>query len=536
MAGEVERRRFHGLGEQEQQRSIMSEVTNDHPAENRIGAIEVGTLLWERAAASVQWTGGALAGEFNQKQTTGQIVFDAIFSMFPLLGEGTAARDVIAIGLHMSEDPRKAADRWEWIKLVLCLLAAVPLVGGVLKGVGKLAVRALDQGEDLEKLAADIVSFLNRMGHGNAYAWLRQLDFTRYQGKVAAALDEALDRLTRASQWIVRHLGGALPAPVRAYLSALPPKLQNLQRLASRMVPQALKDLNDCLVRVRAHLVEGTWTDITVGAGTVHTREVEGRLATAAREGQRMTHPPATLADYRHVEGWPNLSKGSHVRFDKKTETFTYEAIESFSRNQPIVAETIPPGACTLTRVLDSTKRETRSGWNLTGRLTVRTKRSKYWLLRLPKNGREWRENWAVVQDWNHNGAFIELRHIPTADELRAAGVAVPADWEGLRTWRGQVSSQYDEELGRHLGGGETQILVDFSHPHNAVLERYVKHLVAQPTRWTDVIFKPSDRVSVRPLAPHEVAPKTVPQGYTTRAPAAVSHAVPDRSRTEQQP
>jgi hypothetical protein len=65
--------------------------------------------------------------EFGEKQTTGQIVFDAVLSMFPLLGEGTAARDAIAICLRMSEDREKAEDRWEWIKLVLCLIAVVPL-------------------------------------------------------------------------------------------------------------------------------------------------------------------------------------------------------------------------------------------------------------------------------------------------------------------------------------------------------------------------------------------------------------------------
>jgi hypothetical protein len=515
----------------------MSDIANLNPAENRIGAIEVGRLIWSRAASVAQWTGGALAGEFSHKQTTGQIVFDAIISMFPLLGEGTAARDVVAICLHMSDDPRKAEDGWEWIKLVLCLLAVVPVLGGVLKGVGKLVVRALEKAEDLEKLAAKVVQFLNRMGPGNAHEWLRQLDFTRYQGKVAAAVDEAVDRLSRASQWIVKHMGGTLPPPVRAYLAALPPKLQNIQRLASRMVPQALKDLNDCLVRVRAHLVEGTWADITVGAGTVRTREAEGRLAMAARGAQKITHPPAALADYHHVEEWPDLSKGSHVAgIDRKTKTPMYVTIESFSHEQPIVAETLPPGTYSLARVLDSTTRVTKSGYKLDGAVSKATKRSKNWLPRMVKNGREWREKWAVKMDWNHNGSYIKLDRIPTADELRAMSVTLPDDWKGLRVWRGQVSSQYDEDLGRWLEGGETQLIIDFDHPHNKVLESYVMHLEHKPTHWTDVIFMPTDRAAVRPLGEHEIAPKTVPQGYTRRAPAALSHAVPDRNRAEQQP
>jgi hypothetical protein len=91
--------------------------------------------------------------------------------------------------------------------------------------------------------------------------------------------------------------------------------------------------------------------------------------------------------------------------------------------------------------------------------------------------------------------------------------VTVPPDWAGLRVWRGQVSSQFDKELGRFLHGGETQVVIDFSHPHNAVLERYVKTLTAQPTQWKQIMFRPNDRVTVRAMAADETAPKTVPQG-----------------------
>jgi hypothetical protein len=508
----------------------MSALPNSNPATNRIGAIETGTLIWQRAAASADWLGGALAGEFAQKQTVGQIVFDAILSMFPIFGEGTAARDAIAICLAMAKDHRKADDRGQWLKLVLCLLAVVPVAGGVIKGVGKLAVRALEQGEDLSKLAHEIILFLNRMGHGNAYEWLRQLDFTRYQGTVRDGLEQLIDRLIRASQYIVEHLGGVLPPAVRQYLSSLPPQLEQVRRLGRTMVPQALQDLNEYLVHIRAKMVEGTWIDVVIGPAKTVTYEDEGRLASVARDGEQVPHPNAVLESYPHREGWPDLRKGRNVETtDDGVER--YITIESFSSDQPIVADTICPGRTTLARVLDSTDRE----WNKSGALSPKTKRSNYWLPRLPRNGQEWREHWAVVQDWNHNGSFIELTHIPTADELRAVGVQVPPDWEGLRVWRGQVSSQYDAELGRHLAGGETQWVIDFSHPHNAVLEHYIKTLTAQPTRWTDAMFVPNERVAVIPMGPGETAPKTVPQGYITRIPAMASRAVPDRTNANQQ-
>src|SRR3954462_13297565 len=84
-----------------------------------------------------------------------------------------------------------------------------------------------------------------------------------------------------AFQYIVRHLSDVLPAHVVSYLSGLPAKLQPIRNAANRMVPQALRDLNECLARVRGHMVEGTWADISVGSGKVTTREAEGQMATA---------------------------------------------------------------------------------------------------------------------------------------------------------------------------------------------------------------------------------------------------------------
>lgn len=487
----------------------MSDLHTTNPAENRIGAIEVGKRIWDGAASAAGWVGGALAGEFSQKQTTGQIIFDAVISMFPLLGEGTAARDSIAICISMCEDHRKAEDHWEWVKLVLCLIAVVPIVGGVLKGVGKLVMRALDKAEDLEKLATEIVRFANRMGQGSAYQWLRQLDFVQYQGKVLAAVGEFLDRFTRACQYIVKNMAGLLPQGVVQYLSLLPPRLQNIGKLANRMVPQALRDLNACLFRVRAHLVEGTFADILVGSGTVTTREAEGRLAHTAQVANRIPHPKATVDQFQPKEGWPNLKEKRFATFDDDGVP-TYSKIESFSRSAPIVAKTLAPGEIHIFRVIDPSK----PSW---------TKSGEYWLPRMPKRGMEWRELWAVLFSWNRNGGYVELTRIPTAEELAARGMQVPSDWSGLRAWSGLVSSQLDEKLGRYWAGGETQLFIDFKHPHNEVLLEYVRALVTQRTGWTDVNVAAVLKAVVTPMERDETAAKTVPQGYTKRLPVAAS-------------
>ncbi len=189
-----------------------------------------------------------------------------------------------------------------------------------------------------------------------------------------------------------------------------------------------------------------------------------------------------------------------------------------------------------MARVLDNTERTTKSGYKLKGVVSETTKRSKNWLPRMAKNGREWREKWAVKMDWNHNGAYITLDHIPTIEELRAAGVPnIPQDWTGLRIWRGEVSSQFDEDLGRWLEGGETQFIIDFDDAYNKVWEEYVKRLPVKPTNWTDVNFAPVDRAAVRPLDKDQTLPKTVPQGYTNRAPAVAGRALPGTDAAQPQ-
>ncbi|MEB0165448.1 hypothetical protein QN360_21355, partial [Glaciimonas sp. CA11.2] len=128
-----------------------------------------------------QWIGGALKGEFKTKPTVGQIVVDAVVSMFPVAGEITAARDAIAISLRMADSDKEAKDIWNWVALVLCLLAVVPVLGGILKGVGRLLLQAAYDSAKLSHIGEQILAFLRKMGYGNTRVFFNTLDFTAYQ-------------------------------------------------------------------------------------------------------------------------------------------------------------------------------------------------------------------------------------------------------------------------------------------------------------------------------------------------------------------
>ncbi|OMO15556.1 hypothetical protein LMG9585_22470, partial [Xanthomonas oryzae pv. oryzae] len=62
---------------------------------------------------------------------------------------------------------------WEWVLLVVLVLALVPVIGGVIKGVGRILctvfkaaaeLRGAARAAHLLQGAKDIVAFLNRIG------------------------------------------------------------------------------------------------------------------------------------------------------------------------------------------------------------------------------------------------------------------------------------------------------------------------------------------------------------------------------------
>ena len=86
-------------------------------------ALEVGDWIW-----------GTAQGAFNEKATMSQIIVDAVIGMVPVVGDVTGVRDLIAVVIGLSMDPRKREDKAQWIMLVVLPLALIPVVGGVIKG------------------------------------------------------------------------------------------------------------------------------------------------------------------------------------------------------------------------------------------------------------------------------------------------------------------------------------------------------------------------------------------------------------------
>lgn len=449
--------------------------------------VEVGDWLW-----------GTIQGGFNEQQSISQIIVDAVIGMIPIVGDVTAARDLVAVILRMIEHPEKRQDKLEWITLVLLLFALIPVAGGAIKGVGKLVIKASAGGSDAAKIVADIIKVLNFAGfYGDARAFFKALNFEAYTADILGQWRKLTQRLDDVTGAILRKWQLVIPDAMIARLRQLQSGLRTLRQLGDKMIPDALKELNARLKAVQAHVYSGEWHEIG-GALKSATREAEARIVTEVVNGKptqvwKLKDPPfpaSTLDDFEPVRGWPNLAKAPWNDPGGKGVEW---AIRSFSGE--IRAVKLAPGT-KIRRVLSSTSKNDGA----------------YWSYVLPKDGHTWRTECAVLDSWSSNGSFVEL--------------VVPEP--GLWVWEGKIASQIESDAakatgGQFLPGGDTQLLIDFTMPAHAKAHAMVTKLTRQDTHWTGHmgVNVPNRSVAVQQLGEYEIAPKRTGKAAATGARAA---------------
>jgi hypothetical protein len=393
------------------------------------------------------WLWGTVQGAWNDKQTASQIVVDAVIGMIPLVGDVTAARDLIAVGTGLASDDKKREEVMEWVLLVVLLFALIPVVGGAIKGVGRLLIKsakaAAGAAKDAEALA-EIVQFLNRLGHGNAVKWIKDLDVLSYQAQLLEKFHGFMDTLVNALSAMRDKIGWLAPASMKAAIDLWIERFKALKELGGKMIPKALKELNERLKAVQQAVYKGEWHSATAGTKTT-VRETEARLIEGGPHPKpkvRHGYPQNKIADYEHVEGWPDLGKKTVM--DEHTRKELNETIAAFSGK--IAPKELKPGDV-IYRVLKPQTATTKGNY----------KASPWWLTEMPKSAEEWREGLAVLDKFNKNTYYIKY--------------VVP---EGitLKGWMGKASEQFDGAVGQYLGGGKEQLFIEFPGAVKAELEK----------------------------------------------------------------
>lgn len=451
-----------------------------------------------------EWLWGTVQGAFNTKATLSQIVVDAVIGMIPLVGDVTAVRDLIAVSMRLIDDPKARDDKWEWVLLVVLVFALIPVVGGVVKGVGRLVIKIAGEAAHLSgplraakmaEGARDIIAFLNRIGHGNAEKWLASLDFSQHQTAVMGKFNDFVATMNKAMDAIKAKLGDVLPQNLINRIDALKVGANRLADKAKEMIPNAIKELDQTLREIQAYVRSGgqTTSRTTAHAATtgekVVTRADEARLLAegplprvsrrggmAQNEGRinRKTDIAKVYED-AEVAGYPSLFKMGH-------ENGVYTKIAAYSGK--IVNRPLKEGEQVF-RVFGPAG--TTHGINVGESFAS----GAWWGLgSAPKSAKEWRLKAAVKDEWNRDG-FIVTSTVPPKANIKACV--------------GTISEQAGKDLpGQFLPGGGAQAVFFLDKPFAELLsaagQRVTKtgkaedlihpttgmKFTIRPTGWTD--------------------------------------------------
>jgi hypothetical protein len=405
-----------------------------------------------------QWCWGTLEGAFNEKQTISQVIVDAVIGMIPLLGDVTAVRDLLAVGIGMSAEPKKREEVMQWVLLAILLFALIPIVGGVVKGVGRLALRITgDVAKDTE-LLAEVIQFLNRMGHGDAQKWLKALDIGKYQSELLSKCKDFCSTVQLAiRKSLDARVGKLLPEVWRAKLEQIRAGFYALQDLADKMIPQAIKELDAKLKTLQNMVYRGEIHEIATGGMPKVKREAEAyleerKLARQIKRGQFEsaecevggTIGNEIRAKYQPEigQGWPDILRKKSTEHPAFPGEPVYQSVASFhGKIEALDAKRL--AGKTLYRTFGKASRhadETFAGGMFWGFGNV------------PKGAEEWRIRSAVLDEWNGNG-FIAILHFPSDLASRMPEA---------KGWGGQIAEQFGKDIpAQYLEGGGQQLFID---------------------------------------------------------------------------
>lgn len=449
------------------------------------------------------WIWGTVQGAFNERATLSQILVDAAIGMIPLVGDVTAVRDLIAVVLQLVQNPKKREDPFQWILLVVLILALIPVIGGVLKGVGRLVIKAAGEAAQLasaaakaakmERALADIIAFLNRVGFGNAPEWLARLRFADHQATILRVFNELTQRLEKALLAAKSRMWLVLPERMRNSIDGLVHGLRTVREMGERYIPDSIKKLDQYLREIQQYIRSGfERTSHRLPAGTTLTRVeelilLEGRGATRTARGGLAAN--SSLASdvanvYTHEAGFPDLLAYSRTEgvdtIYPNIATFAGQIVNREIEVGEQIYRVFGPAGTTHTIPIGASMAAGNPRFA-----------AKFWGVGAPPaSGEAWRQGAAVLDEWNRNGFIIVGTILDGASKPKAC--------------TGLIAEQFGSKLsGQYLSGGGKQAMLEVDSAIATELNQLGDAVIAsgnaqtrviggiswevRPTGWTDV-------------------------------------------------
>lgn len=404
-----------------------------------------------------EWIWGALQGDFNTERSTGQIGFDMVVSLIPIVDTVCDLRDLCANIGQYRKDPTN--------KITLFFIATtaigfVPEIGTVAKSALRLVwvylkplIKHADDITNTSKLVAAanracdaaLPKITDYLQHNRVAQWATKGKLPDMYQFVAKTIREASDKITPAKlssllndkfndlKALLQKIRPIVPNVIRDQIDELLKFIDAKRQVVGRAIQEFTqpvrtvlnvfaKKLDDQAWRVEVYRTNRGWIAPISESGSAKLINAKPPKW-AKRLSGKMAYPPLEL-DPNEVS---DLMKAypSHPQLRASN-------IATFSKlGRGMWADSIR-GPAKLYRIVDPSNEGAGMFW---------ISESEFKSI---KNRDEWRSKFAVKPEWNQNGWFVEY-------EVKVGEI--------LPVWRGPAASQELSGTNRYLEGGHEQIV-----------------------------------------------------------------------------
>lgn len=403
-----------------------------------------------------EWIWGALQGDFNAERTPGQIGFDMVISMIPIVDTLCDLRDLFANMCQFGRDP---SNKVTLFFIATTAIGFVPGIGTVVKSSLRLVwiylkplVKHADDITNVSKLTkaanlacdAALPKITEYLQHSRVVKWATDGKLPDMYQFIAKTVREASDTLNPAMlgrlvngklddlKALLQKIRLIVPGTVREHIDDFVKLIDTKGRAMSNSIQGFVQPVRTVMKVLAKRLDDQAWKVQTcrTNRGWIAPISESGsaRLINAKppkwakKTSKKVEHPPLEMADQEILA----LTE-AHPRHPPLKDWI----VETFSKNGKIRSDTIK-GPAKLYRVVDPSNEGGGIFW-----MTEAEFKSI-------KNRDEWRSKFAVKPEWNQNGWVVEYE--------------VKAD-EALPVWRGPAASQELKGTDYYLEGGGEQIV-----------------------------------------------------------------------------
>lgn len=404
-----------------------------------------------------EWIWGALKGDFNTERSAGQIGFDMVVSLIPIVDTVCDLRDLCANLRQYRKDP---TNKITLFFIATTVVGFIPEFGTIVKSVLRLVwvylkplVKHADDITNASKLAAAanracdaaLPKITEYLQHSRVAKWATDGKLPDIYQFVAKTIRESSDKISPSTlnrlvnnklndlKALLLKIRPIVSSPIREHIDdlltfldakrqAMSGAIQEFARPARTVLKVVAKKLDDQAWRVQTYRTNRGWIAPISESGSAKLINAKPPKWVQKLSGE-MEFPPLEL----EPDDIKALMK-EHPNHPPLRESI----VETFSIKGGGMRADAIKGPVKLYRIVDPSN----EGAGI------------FWISEVEfkaiKNRDEWRSRFAIKPEWNQNGWVVEY-------EVKAG--------ETLPVWRGPAASQELKGTNHYLTGGGEQIV-----------------------------------------------------------------------------